>query len=66
MRFSQLARLSNDFFRYLDFENLDVVGVQGGDALAVLGQGGALLAQHASQRGARLCIRDSRNGDQLR
>ena len=51
MRFSQLARLSNDFFRYFDFENLDIVDVQGGNALAVLGEGGALLPQHASQRG---------------
>lgn len=58
VRFGQFAGLFDDLLRHLDFENLGIVGVEGGDPPAVLGFGGALLAQHAGERRARLGIRD--------
>ena len=58
MRLSQLACQSHNIFRHFNFQNIDIVGVQSGNALAVLGAGRALLAQDASQCSARLCIRN--------
>ena len=58
MRFSQLTCQSNNIFRHFNFQNIDIIGVQSGNALAVLGAGRALLAQHASQCSARLRIRN--------